>query len=49
MNKKHKIIGNLKNTDKIMNDSFWVGVWPGLSKEELDFVVKEIKSYILNL
>ena len=49
MNKKHKIIGNLKNTDKIINDSFWVGVWPGLSKEELDFVVKEIKSYILNL
>jgi len=49
MNKKHKIVGNLKNTDKIMNDSFWVGVWPGLGKEELDFVVKEINSYILNL
>ena len=46
MNKKHKIIGDLKNTDKIMCDSFWIGVWPGLGKLELNFIVKEIKNFI---
>ena len=49
VNKKHKIIGTLNNTDKIMNDTFWVGVWPGLGNKELDFIVSEIKTYIKNL
>lgn len=46
MNKKHRIVGNLNNTDKIMSDSFWVGVWPGLEKVELNFIIKEIKEFI---
>jgi CDP-4-dehydro-6-deoxyglucose reductase, E1 len=46
MNKKHKIIGDLKNTDKIMCDTFWVGVWPGLDTIQLDYIVDEIKKYI---
>ena len=49
MNKKHKIIGNLKNTDKIMCDTFWVGVWPGLDTIQLDYIVDEIKKYILKI
>ena len=32
-----------------MNDTFWVGVWPGLGNKELDFIVSEIKTYIKNL
>ncbi len=48
MNKKHRVVGNLNNTDKIMTDSFWVGVWPGLGQKELDFITHEIKKYILN-
>lgn len=47
MNKKHRVVGSLKNTDKIMSDSFWVGVWPGLGQKELDFITYEIKKYIL--
>jgi CDP-6-deoxy-D-xylo-4-hexulose-3-dehydrase len=46
MNKEHRIIGDLNNTDKIMSDSFWVGVWPGLEKVELNFIIKEIKEFI---
>lgn len=37
-----RIVGNLANSDIVMNDTFWVGVWPGLTHEMLDFVLEEI-------
>jgi CDP-6-deoxy-D-xylo-4-hexulose-3-dehydrase len=37
-----RVIGNLENTDRIMNDTFWIGVWPGLSTEMLDFMIDSI-------
>jgi CDP-6-deoxy-D-xylo-4-hexulose-3-dehydrase len=42
----YRIVGELKNTDKIMNDSFWVGVYPGMSKEALNFMIKKIRNFI---
>jgi len=42
MNTPRRVFGDLKNTDRIMNDTFWVGVWPGLSLEMLDFVIYSI-------
>ncbi|MDL2263812.1 lipopolysaccharide biosynthesis protein RfbH [Synergistaceae bacterium OttesenSCG-928-I11] len=40
--KKHKIAGELKNTDFVMNNVFWLGVYPGLTCEMLDYVVDSI-------
>ena len=41
----YKIIGKLKYTDLIMNQSFWLGVYPGMSNEMLDFIIGHIKSF----
>ena len=42
-NNKYKVIGNLENTNRIMNDTFWIGVYPGMTNEELDYMIKCIK------
>ena len=39
------IIGNLENTDIIMNNSFYVGVWPGLDNAMLDYIAESIHSF----
>jgi CDP-6-deoxy-D-xylo-4-hexulose-3-dehydrase len=37
-----KIIGDLENTDKVMNDAFWLGVYPGMKNEEIDYMITQI-------
>ena len=45
-NVKYRVVGDLKNTDYVMNNSFWLGVYPGLTKEMLDFVVEKIETFV---
>lgn len=36
----------LPNTDVVMNSTFWIGVWPGLEKHQLDYMVEKIREFI---
>lgn len=36
----YRIVGELTNTDRIMNDTFWVGVYPGMTDEMIDYMAK---------
>lgn len=41
-----RVVGNLANSDVVMTRSFWVGVYPGLSKEMLDYVAETLIGYL---
>lgn len=38
----YRVVGNLENTDRIMNSSFWVGVYPGMTDEMIDYMAATI-------
>lgn len=44
--KDYRIAGSLEVTDQVMNDSFWVGVYPGMTKEMLDEMVRVMKKAV---
>ena len=46
LDKDYRIIGDLKVTDKIMNDSFWIGLYPGMGEEAIDYMIKKIKEFL---
>ncbi len=37
-----RVVGSLDNTDRIMRDTFWVGVYPGMTNEMIDYMAKVI-------
>ncbi|MDY2728859.1 MAG: lipopolysaccharide biosynthesis protein RfbH [Clostridium sp.] len=42
----YKVVGELKNTDIIMNNTFWIGVWPGINDECIEYIVNSVLKYI---
>lgn len=42
---EYKIIDNLKNTDIIMERTFWIGVWPGIDEKMAQFIIDVIKKF----
>jgi CDP-4-dehydro-6-deoxyglucose reductase, E1 len=46
---EYRVQGELPNTDKIMRDGFWVGVWPGLDVERLDYMIDTFERMVKDL
>jgi len=44
--RQYRVVGSLKNADQIMNDTFWIGVWPGLSRAQLDYMVSQLRQVL---
>jgi CDP-6-deoxy-D-xylo-4-hexulose-3-dehydrase len=42
---EYRVVGELTNTDYVMNNVFWVGVYPGLTTEMLDYIVKTMMDF----
>ena len=42
----YRVVGDLKNTDFIMNNTLWIGVYPGMTAEMLNYMVNTIKEFI---
>ena len=43
----YRIVGTLKNTDVFMKDALWIGVYPGMSPEKLDYMIETVRSFCL--
>jgi CDP-6-deoxy-D-xylo-4-hexulose-3-dehydrase len=43
--RNYRQIGDLTNTDRIMNDTFWLGVYPGLTSQMIDFIFAAIRDF----
>lgn len=48
-NVEYRVVGELTNTDKVMFDSFWIGVWPGINDEMLDYMVDTLAKCVRKL
>jgi CDP-6-deoxy-D-xylo-4-hexulose-3-dehydrase len=43
--RKHRVASELAITDRVMADSLWIGLWPGLTDEHLDFAASKIQAF----
>jgi CDP-6-deoxy-D-xylo-4-hexulose-3-dehydrase len=44
--KQYRIVGELNNTNLITRNTFWIGCWPGLENEQLEFMISTIKNFV---
>ncbi|MBQ3435337.1 MAG: lipopolysaccharide biosynthesis protein RfbH [Selenomonadaceae bacterium] len=42
----YRVVGSLENTDRIMNDTFWIGVYPGMTEAQIDYMIEKIREAI---
>lgn len=46
---EYRVCGELTMTDKAMRDTFWIGLWPGLSEDHLEHAARHLESYVRRL
>lgn len=46
---QYRVVGNLKNTDIILNKTFWIGVYPGMTDEMVDYMIQVFHVYFKRL
>jgi CDP-6-deoxy-D-xylo-4-hexulose-3-dehydrase len=39
---EYRKVGELPMTKRVMNDSFWIGVWPGLNQAQIDYMIEAL-------
>lgn len=44
-NVEHRVVGDLRNSDVVMKNTFWIGVYPGLTEEMLIYVIDVLRDY----
>ena len=44
----YRVVGELKMTDFVMNNGFWIGVYPGMTDEMIDWMIMSIKDFCIN-
>ena len=45
LNIDHRVVGDLKNSDKVMKFIFWIGVYPGIDDKKIDYIYRTFKDY----
>lgn len=48
LNIKHRVVGDLKNSDLIAKNGFWIGVYPGIDKKQLEYVISKFDEFFQN-
>jgi len=43
--RQYRVSGTLSNTDRVMKQTFWIGVFPGLSQDQLEFIILKIEEF----
>lgn len=46
LSQEFRIVGSLENTDKIMRDTFWLGVFPGITEPMMDYIFDRVRAYL---
>lgn len=45
-NQEYRVVGNLRNTDTVMNNTFFIGVYPGIDLERMNYIIDSFKKFL---
>ncbi len=45
--KGYRVVGGLENTDRIMRDTFWIGLYPGMTDEMIDYMIEAVRAAVI--